>query len=63
MDDGHNADEVIDALMAVYEDRERYGALAREHTQMVDHRRSVAAFRSGIEDVLNNRSSTEKRRG
>ena len=55
VDDGHNADEVIEALMAVYKDRERYGTLAREHTQMVDHRRSVAAFRSGLEDLLNNR--------
>ena len=24
---------------------------AREHTQMVDHRRSVAGFRTGVEDV------------
>lgn len=54
VDDGHDADAVIDALRAVYEDRERYGALAREHTQMVDHRRSVAAFRSGLEDLLDN---------
>jgi hypothetical protein len=38
-------------LRAVYDDRERYGALAREHTQMVDHRRSVAAYRTGVEDV------------
>jgi len=54
VDDGHDADAVIDALRAVYKDRERYGALAREHTQMVDHRRSVAAFRSGLEDLLDN---------
>ena len=47
----HDADAVIDALRAVYDDRERYGALAREHTQMVDHRRSVAAYRTGVEDV------------
>lgn len=63
VDDGHNTDEVIEALMAVYEDRERYGALAREHTQMVDHRRSVAAFRSGLEDLLNNRSFAKERKG
>jgi len=53
VDDGHDTDAVIDALKAVYDDRERYGALARKHTQMVDHRRSVAAFRSGLEDILN----------
>ena len=52
MDDGHDADSVIKALRAVYDDRERYGALAREHTQMVDHRRSVAAFRSGLESLF-----------
>ena len=55
VDDGHDADAVIDALRAVYEDRERYGALARKHTQMVDHRRSVAAFRTGLEDLFESR--------
>ena len=55
VDDAHDADAVIDALRAVYDDRERYGALAREHTQMVDHRRSVAAFRTGLEDLFHNR--------
>ena len=55
VDDGHDADAVIDALRAVYEGRERYGELAREHTRMVDHRRSVAAFRSGLEKLFNNR--------
>jgi hypothetical protein len=55
VDDGHNADAVIDALRAVYDDRERYGALAREHTRMVDHRRSVAAFRSGLEGLFEGR--------
>ena len=52
VDDGHDADAVIDALKKVYSDRERYGALARKHTQMVDIRRSVAAFRSGLEGVF-----------
>ena len=52
VDDGHDADAVIEALRAVYDDRERYGALARKHTQMVDHRRSIAAFRSGLEDLF-----------
>jgi len=52
--DGHDVDAVIDALRHVYEDRERYGAFARKHTQMVDHRRSVAAFRSGLEDLFEN---------
>ncbi|MDP6233222.1 MAG: glycosyltransferase [Candidatus Poseidoniaceae archaeon] len=55
VEDGHNADAVIDALRAVYDDRERYGALAREHTRMVDHRRSVAAFRSGLEGLFEGR--------
>ncbi len=55
VDDGHNADAVIDALRAVYDDRERYGTLARKHTQMVDHRRSVAAFRSGLESLFEDR--------
>lgn len=56
VDDGHDADAVIDALQAVYSERERYGLLAREHTRMVDHRRSVAAFRSGIESLFERRS-------
>jgi len=55
VDDGHDADAVIDALKTVYEHREHYGNLAHEHTQMVDHRRSVAAFRTGLEDLLNHR--------
>ena len=55
VDDGHDADAVIDALRAVYEDRERYGALARKHTRMVDHRRSVAAFRTGLENLFEGR--------
>ena len=52
VDDGHDTDAVIDALMTVYDDRKRYGALARKHTQMVDHRRSIAAFRSGLEQLF-----------
>lgn len=55
VDDGHDADAVIDALRAVYDDRERYGAYAQEHTRMVDHRRSVAAFRSGLEGLFGDR--------
>ena len=54
VDDGHDTEAVIDALKTVYENREHYGTLAREHTQMVDHRRSVAAFRTGLEDLLDN---------
>ncbi|GIR77079.1 MAG: hypothetical protein CM15mP79_0160 [Methanobacteriota archaeon] len=50
--DGHDAEAVIGALQAVYADRKRYGELAHQHTKMVDHRRSVAAFRSGIEGLL-----------
>lgn len=53
--DGHDVDAVIEALRNVYADREHYGALARKHTQMVDHRRSVAAFRTGLENILNKR--------
>ena len=63
VNDGHDTNAVIEALMDVYRDRERYGALAREHTQMVDHRRSVAAFRSGLEDLVNNRSYVKEREG
>ncbi len=50
--DGHDVNAVIDALQAVYADRARYGELARHHTKVVDHRRSVAAFRTGIEALL-----------
>ena len=50
--DGHDAEAVIGALQAVYAERERYGELAHQHTKMVDHRRSVAAFRSAIEGLL-----------
>ena len=50
--DGHDAEAVVDALMAVYAEREAYGERAREHTKMVDHRRSVAAFRTGLEGLL-----------
>ena len=53
VNDGHDVDTVIDALKAVYEARDHYGTLAREHTQIVDHRRSIAAFRSGLEGLLN----------
>ena len=52
VDDGHDADAVIKALRVVYDDRERFGELARKHTRMVDHRRSVAAFRSGLERLF-----------
>ena len=55
VDDGHDTDAVIEALKTVYDDRERYGTLAREHTRMVDHRRSVAAFRSGLEGLFEDR--------
>ena len=51
--DGHDIDAVIEALRNVYDERERYGDFARKHTQMVDHRRSVAAFRTGLENLLN----------
>ena len=45
--DGHDAEAVIDAYQAVYVDREHYGDLAHQH-EMVDHRRSVAAFEAEL---------------
>ncbi len=41
-----------DALKACYSERGELGILAREHAKVVDHRRSIAMFRSVIRDVL-----------
>jgi len=41
-----------DALKACYDSREEYGGLARGHAKVIDHRRSIAMFRSAIRDVL-----------
>jgi len=42
-------DGLIAALRSAYDNKERLGALAQSHTAAVDHRRSIAAFRSGLE--------------
>ena len=44
-------DDWVSALRYVYENRDGLGDLARQHAGIVDHRRSVASFRSVIEDV------------
>jgi glycosyltransferase involved in cell wall biosynthesis len=46
-------DAWVTALKEVYENREEYGLAAKKHCAVVDHRRSVAMFRSTIRDVLN----------
>ena len=43
-------DDWVLALRSVYDDRERLGELARRHAGIVDHRRSIAAFRSVIKE-------------
>ena len=45
-------DDWVAAIKDTYENREEYGAKAREHADVVDHRRSIAMFRSAIRDVL-----------
>ncbi len=40
------------ALKACYLEREELGVLARDHAKVIDHRRSIAMFRSVIRDVL-----------
>ncbi|HIF04809.1 MAG TPA: glycosyltransferase family 1 protein [Candidatus Poseidoniales archaeon] len=40
------------ALRTCYENREALGEAAREHAKVIDHRRSIAMFRSVIRDVL-----------
>jgi len=45
-------DDWVSAIKDTYENREEYGVKAREHAGVVDHRRSIAMFRSAIRDVL-----------
>ena len=45
-------DDWVAAIRDTYENREEYGAKAKEHADVVDHRRSIAMFRSAIRDVL-----------
>jgi len=45
-------DDWVAALKDTYENREEYGAKARLHAGVVDHRRSIAMFRSAIRDVF-----------
>ena len=41
-----------DALKTCYDSRKEYGEAARDHAKVIDHRRSIAMFRSAIRDVL-----------
>ena len=45
-------DDWVSAIKDTYENREEYGVAAKEHAGVVDHRRSIAMFRSAIRDVL-----------
>ena len=45
-------DDWVTAIKDTYENREEYGAKAKAHAGVVDHRRSIAMFRSAIRDVL-----------
>lgn len=45
-------DDWVTAIKDTYEGREVFGAKAKVHAAVVDHRRSIAMFRSAIRDVL-----------
>ena len=45
-------DDWVTAIKATYENREAFGTEAKVHAAVVDHRRSIAMFRSAIRDVL-----------
>ena len=45
-------DDWVTAMKATYENRQELGAKANVHAAVVDHRRSIAMFRSAIRDVL-----------
>ncbi len=45
-------DDWVSAIKDTYENREEYGMKAKAHADVVDHRRSIAMFRSAIRDVL-----------
>ena len=52
VDKDGSLDDWVTAIKDTYENREEYGAKAKEHADVVDHRRSIAMFRSAIRDVL-----------
>ena len=45
-------DDWVAAIKDVYGNREDYGSKAKAHAGVVDHRRSIAMFRSAIRDVF-----------
>ena len=45
-------DDWVAAIKRTYENREEYGVKARGHASVVDHRRSIAMFRSTLHDVI-----------
>ena len=45
-------DDWEDALRATYEDRLELGEDARRHAGVVDHRSSIAAFRSVLHEII-----------
>ena len=45
-------DAWVKAIKDTYENREEFGAKAKAHAGVVDHRRSIAMFRSAIRDAL-----------
>ncbi len=45
-------DAWVAAIKDTYENREEYGVKAKAHAGVVDHRRSIAMFRSAIRDAL-----------
>lgn len=50
--DKEDLDEWTAALKRCHEEREALGRAARAHAKVIDHRRSIAMFRSLIRDVL-----------
>ncbi len=49
---GAGVDAWVEVLRNTYNDREALGESARSHAGVIDHRRSIAMFRSLIEDVV-----------
>ena len=45
-------DAWVTAIKETYESREEFGSKAKTHAAVVDHRRSIAMFRSAIRDAL-----------
>lgn len=50
VDKAADLDTWVNALRTTYAKREELGELARKHARIVDHRRSIAAFRSVIKE-------------